>query len=158
MEIQSFYIIIVIVVIAIIMAITTNFFLSKKKKSNIVMAEIDKIQTLFIKNHKYLEPYLSIQYHYFVKKKKYNGSCKIPFSFLLDNNHFIQLYLNQELDLPVLQINQEVIVGNEAIEHKLLSVMPYIPIRYLTSDPSRNFILPLNRKYGLFHKKIKKIS
>jgi hypothetical protein len=154
----NYILVLEVLLIFIFILLVIKYYLNRKKKSDVVMAEIDKIDTVFVKNYQNYEAYLAISYHYFVKRKKYTGSCKIPFSLLLDNPISIELYFNQELDMPVLQINQEYIVGNEAIEHKLINIMPYIPVRYLTSDPSRNFVLPLNRKYGFFHKRIKKIS
>jgi hypothetical protein len=155
LEISLYWIFLAVIVVIFIIA--AKVFLNKKK-SNVLLAEIDKIETLFIKNHKFYEPYLAIKYRYTVKKKEYEGYCKIPFSLLTDINNNVELYYNYDLNMPILQINQEYYVGNEVIEHKLMSIIPYIPIRYLTSDPSRNFILPLNRKYGFFNKKIKKIS
>ncbi len=129
-----------------------------KKKSNVILAKIEKIDPIFIRNHIYSEPYLGIQYEYTIKKKKYNGYCKIPFNHIQDILGNADLYMDKELDLPILILQNEYYIGNEAIEHKLTNILPYIPIRYLTSDPARNFIIPLNNKYGIFTKNIKKIQ
>lgn len=135
-----------------------NYIIKSKRKSNIAMAQILNIEPMFIKNNKNYEPYLNITYQYTVKKKVYYGNSKILFGFFVEGQNAVNLYYNTDLDMPVLQIDQEYFIGNEAIEHKLINTIPVLPIRYLISDPSRNFILPLNKNYGFLSKKIKKIS
>lgn len=122
------------------------------------MAQVLNIEVIFIKNNKHYEPYLNLTYQYKVKKKVYYGNTKIISNFFLEDSNLFNLYYNVDLDMPVLQMDQEYYIGNEAIEHKLMSSIPVIPIRYLISDPSRSFILPLNKSYGFFNRKIKKIS
>lgn len=120
-----------------------------RKRSGSVLARMERIQIHFLRNYKTFEPYLELTYRYKVKHRVYEGSTKIPFSLLTDNiNQNMYLYYNEELQMPVLQIQNEVYAGEEAIEHKILEMLPYLPIRYLASDPSRNFVLPFNRYYS----------
>lgn len=155
---ESYGIVILFLSSILLLLILLKFIIKSKRKSNIAMAQILNIETIFLKNNKNYEPYLNITYQYKVKKKVYQGSSKILFSFFVEGHNTINLYYNFDLDMPVLQIDQEFFIGNEAIEHKLINTIPVLPIRYLISDPSRNFILPLNKNYGFLSKKIKKIT
>ncbi len=150
------FIFIILILLLISIFFVVKIILRYKKKSNVILAKIEKIDPIFIRNHIHPEPYLGIQYEYTIKKKNYNGYCKIPFEHIQDILDNAEMYLDKELDLPVLFLQNEFYIGSEAIEHKLTSLLPYIPIRYLTSDPARNFIIPLNNKYEFFTKNIKK--
>ncbi len=145
-------IIVLFVTIFLGLLILIQVFVFSKKKSKITLAEIEKIEILFSKDNKILDCLLGIYYKFTVKKKEYKSFCKIPFSELMELQNNMEIYYNKDLELPVLKVNQEYFIGNEAIEYKLLQILTYLPIRYLTSDPKRNFTLPLNKKYFLSKK------
>ncbi|MDW7976533.1 MAG: hypothetical protein RMI35_08250 [Leptospiraceae bacterium] len=129
-----------------------------KRKSNLILAEVERIEVQFLKNYKGVEPYIGFHYKYSVKRKKYSGFFKIPFSLILENQNQMELIFNEELQIPILKVNNETYIGDEAIEYKLLQLIPSLPIRYLTSDPARNFVFPLNKNYSFFRKTIKRLS
>lgn len=123
-----------------------------KTKSKVTLAEIEKMEPIFIKENKFLEPYLNIFCKFYVKKKEYKTLHRIPFSELLQIQGDMELYFNKDIELPVLRVQQEYYIGAESIEHKLLQILSFLPIRYLISDPKRSFVLPLNKKYFLSKK------
>ncbi len=154
----NYYGVSIIIIFLLTILFLINLYIKSKRKSNVAMAQVLNIELLFLKNEKYYEPYLNLSYQYKVKRKIYYGNTKILFSSFVEDQNLVSLYYNIDLDMPVLQMDQEIYIGNEAIEHKLMNAIPVIPIRYLISDPSRNFILPLNKKYGILNIKTKKIS
>lgn len=150
-EIIFLYFFVPLFFILLVLVLSKIIFFSKSK-SKVILAEIEKIEPIFIKENKFLEPYLSILCKFNVKKKEYKNLHRIPFSELLQLQGDMELYFNKDIELPVLRVQQEYYIGSESIEHKLLQILSFLPIRYLIFDPKRSFVLPLNKKYFLSKK------
>lgn len=148
----NFFLVYIFIVVILFFLIFIKFFVLSKKKSKIILAEIDKIEVLFLRDNKFWDCQLGIYYKFIVRKREYKSFCKIPFSELLEFQNNIEILHNKEFELPILKINQEYYIGNEAIEHKILQILTHLPIRYLISDPKRNFPLPLSKKYFISKK------
>ncbi|MFN3603625.1 MAG: hypothetical protein ACK4UJ_02810 [Leptonema sp. (in: bacteria)] len=151
---DSTFIYIILIFSILVLTIILNFLFFSKKKSKVILAEIEKIEPIFLKENKVVESFLLVYYKFTVKKKDYRNFCKISFSEFLEipNSNNFEIFYNKDLELPILKINNEYFVGTEAIEHRILQILSNVPIRYLISDPKRNFVLPLNKKYFLSKK------
>lgn len=75
-------------------------------------------------------------YEFRFRGRPYHGSGTVPLHALLPPEAAIGTH--PLLDVPVLQVDGSVFVGEEAIEHLILSLRASVPVRFLSADPTRN--------------------
>lgn len=117
--------------------IVLRFYNWRLKRSFQAVAEIRSIRTLADTGE------LELDYEFRHRGHVYSGKGRLsPAELLNVTDPEPVLRHSTELDLPVLQWKGRTYVGNEAIEHVLISERPVLRIRFLSADPSRNFPVP----------------
>lgn len=75
-------------------------------------------------------------YQFRFRGRPYRGSGTVPLHAFLPPDAWIGSH--PVLDVPVLHVDGSVLVGEEAIEHLILSLRASVPVRFLSADPTRN--------------------
>ncbi|MBW7858728.1 MAG: hypothetical protein H3C43_10670 [Leptonema sp. (in: Bacteria)] len=107
------------------------------KRSFQAVAQINSINFHYLKDDD-----LELDYEFRYRGKLYTGKGRLSISSFAIPSESIKLTIHSTLDLPVLYFRNSVYVGDEAIEYTLLSMRSTLRIRFLSADPSRNFLVP----------------
>lgn len=75
-------------------------------------------------------------YEFRFRGRVYHGSGVLPLHAFVPGEAWLGQH--PDLDAPVLVVSGTVYVGEEAIEHTLLSARSSVPVRFLSADPTRN--------------------
>ncbi|MCR9145317.1 MAG: hypothetical protein NXI24_23965 [bacterium] len=110
-------------------------------RNALVRSEIMRLTPFFHPDHPVRAEWLKCDYRFSVRGEVFDGNCLVPLHVFLTSPEQVAIWMDSRLNMPVLFHEGQRLVGDEPIEHYLLTHRDSIRIRYRTRNPMHNMPL-----------------